>query len=74
MSDDRLLHIDEVVGIVGLGTTRIRELTMARQFPQPIRFGRAIRYSALEVQDWIRQRKAERDAGLTTSKPSESQS
>lgn len=74
-ADDRLLRIEAVEDLVGLGASTIHRLIAAGRFPRKILIdggsgasaGRArqsaARWSANEVQAWIAAQKAARDAG-----------
>jgi prophage regulatory protein len=59
---DRLLRINEVTDQVGLGKSAIYEMITAGTFPAPIKIGCASRWSQIEVQRWIEERKRERAA------------
>lgn len=59
---DRLIKIEEVMQQVGMGKTKIYELLQFEEFPQPIKLGRFSRWSQLEVQDWIEDKKQDRAA------------
>lgn len=61
-SVDRLLRINEVTGQAGLGKSAIYEMITAGTFPAPIKIGCASRWSQLEIQNWIEERKRERAA------------
>ena len=61
---DRLIRESEVKAMVGLKTTRLKELIEAGQFPAPVAItagGRARGYVLREVQGYIKDRIAERD-------------
>lgn len=60
---DRLLPLDEVKTIVGLGKTMIYRMMRAGSFPKACKAGGcSTRWSEREVQDWVAQRLAQRDA------------
>lgn len=59
---DRLLKITEVSAQVGLGKSAIYEMITAGAFPAPVKIGCASRWSELEIQKWIEDRKRERSA------------
>lgn len=51
---DRLLRIDEVVGRVGLGRTRIHQLERAGQFPARRQLGgRSVAWLESELVGWM---------------------
>ena len=52
-STDRLLKLSEVMHRVGLGKTRIYELSAKGLFPAPYKIGGASRWSELAVVGWI---------------------
>jgi len=62
MNDDALLPVKDVCKRVGLGRTRIYELCRAKRFPQPTLIGSSARWSANEINGWIADRLAEREA------------
>src|SRR5581483_3429708 len=63
---DRLLRIDEVKKLTGLGRTTIWELELLGEFPRRRRRsgarGRAVGWRASEVARWIAERKAARES------------
>lgn len=61
-SIDVLIKLPEVCRQVGLGKSAIYELVAEKTFPAPIKLGRYSRWSQNEVQQWIEQRKAARQA------------
>lgn len=68
---ERLLRPHAVYALVGMGDTWIRELEKQGKFPRPVYIGtgkvkrRAYRES--EIQAWIAERIAERDARLVAA-------
>lgn len=58
----RLLKIAEVKEITGFGHAYLYELIALNQFVRPVKIGRASRWPSDEVQNWIDQRVAARDA------------
>jgi len=63
----RLLTHKEVEQRTGYRRTWLWEAVKAGAFPQPVRYGRAIRFVESEVDAWVRARIADRDG--TTSAP-----
>lgn len=61
-SIDVLIKLPEVCRQVGLGKSAIYELVAEQAFPAPIKLGCYSRWSQNEVQQWIEQRKAARQA------------
>lgn len=59
---DRLIKIEEVMQQVGMGKTKIYELLQFEEFPPPVKLGRFSRWSQLEIQDWIEEKKDTRAA------------
>ncbi len=58
-----ILRMTEVRRRTGLGRTTILELVAAGAFPRPIKLtARAVGWSSLEVDKWIAERLAARDA------------
>ncbi|MEB2328067.1 MAG: AlpA family transcriptional regulator [Pseudomonas sp.] len=59
---DILIKMPEVCRQVGLGKSAIYELIAAAAFPAPVKLGRYSRWSQNEVQGWVEQQKAVRNA------------
>lgn len=59
---DILIKLPEVCRQVGLGKSAIYEMIAADSFPVPIKLGRYSRWSQNEVQAWVEQQKAAREA------------
>lgn len=59
--NDRLLRHREAAAKVSLGMTYLYQLVSEGKFPQPIRIGSASRYSEIEIDEWIADRRRERD-------------
>ena len=58
-----ILRMDEVKRRVGVGRTTILEMVAAGRFPRPIKLTtRAVGWSSAEVDAWIAERIAARDA------------
>lgn len=57
---DMLLQLPEVCRQAGFGKTAIYRMMKEGTFPEPIKIGPASRWSQIEVQAWIEQRKASR--------------
>jgi excisionase family DNA binding protein len=53
-----LLNIPQVAARLGLGRTKVYELIATEGLPV-VRFGRAVRVSAISLQRWIEQREKE---------------
>lgn len=59
----QLIRLPDVRRLVGLSRTEIYRRMKRREFPQSVPLGpAAIAWSSVEVQRWIEQRIAERDA------------
>jgi prophage regulatory protein len=62
----KLIRLPETLAKTGLSRTRAYVLIAKREFPQPVKIGgpsgRAIAFSEQEVDDWIADRIAEREA------------
>ena len=62
MTVARLLRRPEVESLTGLSRARIYEKMTAGEFPRPVRTGlRAVAWVESEIDDWLRERIAERD-------------
>lgn len=59
---DRLIKIEEVIGQVGMGKTKIYDMIQFEEFPAPIKLGRYSRWSQIEIQEWIEEQKGKRAA------------
>lgn len=60
---DRLLSLDEVKGLVGLGKSMIYRKMRAGTFPRACKAGGcSTRWSEREVQDWVAEQLAQRQA------------
>ncbi|GAB7553337.1 hypothetical protein NRB_28430 [Novosphingobium sp. 11B] len=58
---NRLIRLDQVSEIVGLGKTLIYRLISEGRFPRPLKLGlNASRWSEIEVQSWIAEQVAAR--------------
>jgi prophage regulatory protein len=57
---DKLLTIAEVCEQAGLCASSVYARSKAGTFPRQVRIDGMARWSQIEVQDWIEQRKAER--------------
>lgn len=58
----RLLRRPEVESCTGLSRARIYESMDAGRFPRPVKIGpRAVAWVESEIDDWLRQRIADRD-------------
>ena len=54
MSGKRLLRMNEVLRIVGLGKTNLYSKLKRHEFPQPLSLGaRAIAWRAEDIDEWI---------------------
>ena len=66
MAMDRLLVLPEVLAVTHLTKSPLYRLIAAGDFPKPLRIGTVARWSELEVQEWIGQkRNAPRDTSTT---------
>lgn len=59
--NDRLIRMPDVEGLTGLRRSRIYELVNQGLFPRQIRIVGSSHWSFGEIQQWIADRKAERD-------------
>jgi len=57
---DNLLTIEAVMAAIGLKRTKIYGMIAAGDFPQPVKIGAASRWSEVEVNAWIAERKKQR--------------
>jgi prophage regulatory protein len=55
-----LVRLADVVHTVGLRKSQIYKLIRAGGFPLPVKIGRASRWSAAEIAEWVQLRLAER--------------
>lgn len=53
---DALLTVETVSALIGCKPDTLRKWTVAGRFPQPLHMGRAIRWRAQVVNDWMRSR------------------
>ena len=61
----RLLRLDEVVQIAGIGKTSVYKLMGEGAFPRPVTIrGRAVRWVSDEIDAWILARIDERDRSI----------
>jgi prophage regulatory protein len=50
----RLIRLRELLGIVGLGKSRVYELVRSNEFPEPVRLTmKAVAWRSDEIQQWI---------------------
>jgi prophage regulatory protein len=64
MKEERLLKLAEVMEITALGRASIYQQVKRGTFPKPIKLGRrSTAWPASEIQAWIRDRIAARNAG-----------
>lgn len=61
-SDDRLLKLEDVIEITLLSRASVYRGIEEGTFPRPMKFGAASRWSMREVQAWIADRLADREA------------
>ena len=58
----RLLRLPDVLARVGLRRSRLYDLIAAGRFPKPVKLSeRAVAWRDDEIDEWVRQRIAERD-------------
>lgn len=55
-----MLNLREVCQIVGFGKTWVYQAMDNMGFPRQIAFGNSVRWSSIEVQQWLNERKAAR--------------
>ena len=60
---EEYIDLDEVGKRMGLSRRKLENMLVAGQMPKPVRFGRARRWSAKLVSEWMRE-EAERAAGI----------
>ncbi|HEU5478475.1 MAG TPA: AlpA family phage regulatory protein [Candidatus Tumulicola sp.] len=58
-----LIRLADVMRIVGFGKSQIYKLIGRGEFPLPVKLGRASRWSASEVAEWVQGRIATRSPG-----------
>jgi predicted DNA-binding transcriptional regulator AlpA len=61
--NDRFIKIDEVIQCVGIGKTKILELSKSGKFVKPLKidgFSSKL-FSFLEIQNWMEEQKKKRD-------------
>lgn len=58
----RLVPLDEVMNMTGIGKTHIYSLMKSGGFPAPVKIRSASRWVQAEIQCWIRKQISERDA------------
>jgi len=58
---ERLIRLDEVKRLVGLGKSKIYEMVAADRFPKPYKISSAARWSQHEVFAWIENIKGRAD-------------
>jgi prophage regulatory protein len=64
MAEDRFIRLPEVSSLVGMSRATIYRYAKTGGFPQPIKiWGRMSLWSALEIQGWMEERKAEAAGG-----------
>ena len=65
-SNAEFWRLPKVKQTAGLGSSRIYELVAEGRFPKPVKLGpRASAWVSTEVLDWVAERIAERDLGMT---------
>ena len=72
MATIQLLRRPEVEALTGLSRARIYEKMTAGEFPRPVKTGlRAVAWVESEIDEWLRERIAERDSnhGVETLSP-----
>ena len=52
----------EVAHVLGVSTRHVWVLNSSGRLPRPIRLGRAVRWNAAEIQDWLNAGAPQRDA------------
>jgi prophage regulatory protein len=59
----KVLRLKDVMGVTGLARSTVYDYINKQQFPKPVSLGdRAVGWVEQEVQDWISERIAARDA------------
>lgn len=59
---DRLIKLEDVMHQVGIGKTKIYDMIQFEEFPAPVKLGRYSRWSQIEIQEWIEEKKGRRAA------------
>lgn len=62
MSNKRLIRLPEVIGQVGLSERTLYRYVASGTFPKPVKVGALSMWIGTEVEAWVEQRIAERDA------------
>ena len=62
LSSDQLIRLQQVETLSGLRRSQIYALTARGEFPTPTKLGAASRWSLREVERWITDKLAQRDA------------
>lgn len=57
MTDDAFMTLTQVLAAVGLKKTKVYEMINKKTFPCPVKLGRASRWSASAVSEWIEAQK-----------------
>lgn len=57
---DRLLHIDEVATQLGICPRHVHRLVSAGQLPRPVKIGKAARFPASDIEEYMERLKAAR--------------
>ena len=59
----KILKLREVMNVTGLGRSSVYKFIAEDKFPKPVSLGeRAVGWLDVEINDWIMERVAERDA------------
>jgi excisionase family DNA binding protein len=54
MKDDRLLlTADDVAALLSVGRTKLYQMLAEGRIPPPVRLGRAVRWNADELRQWV---------------------
>ncbi len=65
----RMITVDRLAEILGVSTRTVWRLVSGGQLPQPLRFGRNVRWNYATVRTWIERGDANKADGGTEPKP-----
>lgn len=52
-SSERMIDVREVATILSVSTRTVWRLISREEIPQPIRFGRSVRWRPIDIESWI---------------------
>ena len=62
MNTDKMLSVKQVAEYFACSARKIWRLVAAKKFPQPVKFGRSSRWDAVEIQQYLEERKKARSS------------